>query len=70
MPIPVRNKDGSLSYKQTADEKLQCEAQQNIKQLNRTVKALAERIEYLENTNRFMEYFLKSKFPEDFPSGV
>ena len=69
MPIPIRNKDGSLSYKQTADEKMQSEAQQNLKQLNRTVKALVERVEYLESANRFLNHFLKSKF-EDFQSGV
>lgn len=65
MPIPIRNKDGSLSYKQTADEIRQNESQQNVKQLMRTVKNLAERLEIVENTNRYLVAFLKQRF-EDF----
>lgn len=48
MPIKKRNPDGSLSYTQTPDEKLQLESQATVKSLNRAVKKLTERVERLE----------------------
>jgi len=52
MPTRRRNPDGSLSYIQTADERLQNQSQQNLKQLTRTVKKLTERVEVLESAIR------------------
>jgi hypothetical protein len=48
MAIAIRNKDGSLSYKQTADEVKSNEDRQNMKQMARLIKQLVERVEKLE----------------------
>lgn len=56
MPIRHRNPDGSLSYTQTADENLQNKAQQNVKQLMRTMKKYGERLDSLEaKVSRLLE---------------
>ena len=49
MPIPTRNKDGSLSYKQTADEIKSLESQRTLKELNREFRKLAEKVDNLTN---------------------
>lgn len=61
MAIATRNPDGSLSYTQTADEKRQNEAHQNVKQLMRTVKNLVERVETLEAQVYTLQENLKIK---------
>lgn len=55
MPIPIRNKDGSLSYQQTADEILQSESHKTIKQVSRELKLLIERVELLEYKMQALE---------------
>jgi predicted nucleic acid-binding Zn-ribbon protein len=49
MPIPTRNKDGSLSYKQTADELKNVESQRTLKQLNREFKRLSDTVDSLSS---------------------
>lgn len=56
MPVRHRNPDGSLSYTQTADENLQNQTQQSLKQTTRFVKKLSDRVDALESLcNRLKE---------------
>ena len=48
MPIRHRNPDGSLSYTQTADEKMQNKNQQQTKEISRLLKKTIERVDSLE----------------------
>jgi mevalonate kinase len=49
MAIPRRNKDGSLTYVQTADEIKQNEDKQKIRELLRDFKTLTKKVVVLES---------------------